>query len=205
VITRVRLAFFVLLTATLSCGGEKAYQPQNGDLVFQTSRSAQSLAIQRVAHSPYSHMGVVYVDHGSPYVYEAIGPVTSTPLREWIRDGVGAHFVAKRLRNAREILTADNLAKLMREGEELRGRPYDPYFEWSDDRIYCSELVWKMYERALGIEIGQTQELGTFDFSDSTVSAEAHKRWGSSFPRGETVISPAAMFQSDRLVTVYSQ
>src|SRR5437867_163185 len=27
--------------------------------------------------------------------------------------------------------------------------PYDLTFEWSDDKIYCSELVWKVYERAL--------------------------------------------------------
>ena len=42
-------------------------------------------------------------------------------------------------------------------GESFRGRPYDLTFEWSDERIYCSELVWKIYERALGIEIGPPQ------------------------------------------------
>lgn len=29
---------------------------QTGDMVFQQSRSAQSLAIQQATHSPYSHM-----------------------------------------------------------------------------------------------------------------------------------------------------
>src|SRR5262245_5809101 len=30
---------------------------RDGDLIFHTSRSAQSAAIQRATHSPYSHVG----------------------------------------------------------------------------------------------------------------------------------------------------
>lgn len=42
-------------------------------------------------------------------------------------------------------------------GEKFKGKPYDIYFEWSDDKIYCSELVWKIYKHALDIEIGQLE------------------------------------------------
>ena len=87
-------------------------------------------------------------------------------------------------------------------GESFRGRPYDLTFEWSDERIYCSELVWKIYERALGIEIGALQPLAAFDLSDPVVKQKMRERWGGPPPASEQLISPAAMFASDLLETV---
>ena len=89
------------------------------------------------------------------------------------------------------------------EGEALLGRPYDLYFEWSDERVYCSELVWKVYQRALGIKIGALQTISEFDLSHPAVQAKIRERWPGQPPADEQVISPAAMFASDRLVTVY--
>ena len=48
-----------LLLAT--CGAGADYVPRQGDILFHTSRSAQSVAIQKATGSPYSHMGIVYV------------------------------------------------------------------------------------------------------------------------------------------------
>jgi uncharacterized protein YycO len=39
------------------------------------------------------------------------------------------------------------------------------YFEWSDDRMYCSELVWKIYFEATGIAIGSLQQLKEFNLT----------------------------------------
>ena len=49
-----------------------------------------------------------------------------------------------------------------RRARQFEGKPYDLYFEWSDERIYCSELVWKMYA-ALGVKLGTLQKLREFD------------------------------------------
>ena len=75
-----------------------AYSPQEGDVLFQTSRSAQSVAIQKATHSPYSHVGIVLFRAGKPYVFEAVQPVKFTPLKSWIRRGMAGRFVAKRMR-----------------------------------------------------------------------------------------------------------
>ena len=77
---------------------------RDGDLIFQTSRSSQSLAIQRATGSPYSHMGLIFIRDGQPYVFEAIATVRLTPLDRWIARGEGHHFVLKRLRNAETVL-----------------------------------------------------------------------------------------------------
>src|SRR5262249_31593069 len=144
---------------------------RDGDIVFQTSRSTQSAAIQRVTHSPYSHMGLVLFRDGKPYVWEAIGPVKYTPLAEWVARGVGGKCVVKRLRDA-SVITPQAVDKLREAIQQFEGRPYDLTFAWSDDRIYCSELVWKVYDRALGIEIGDLQPLRSLDLSDSSVRAK---------------------------------
>jgi len=195
----------LLILLVGSCGGSRGstYAPANGDVVFQTSRSAQSLAIQKATGSAYSHMGIVYVENGEPYVYEAVEPVKSTPLAEWVARGEGGRFVAKRLRDADRLLTPDALRRMREVGDALRGRHYDLYFEWSDERIYCSELVWKIYHRALGVEIGRLQRMRDFDLSDPVVQAKIRERWSGPPPEDEQVISPAAMFASEWLVTVF--
>jgi Permuted papain-like amidase enzyme, YaeF/YiiX, C92 family len=118
---------------------------QNGDIIFQTSRSSQSKAIQLATKSKYSHMGIIYEAGEQYYVYEAVQPVKLTKLTDWIKRGEGTHYVVKRLRNFEEVLTKENLKKMKTYGDKFKGKSYDIYFEWSDDKIYCSELVWKIY------------------------------------------------------------
>jgi hypothetical protein len=62
-----------------------------------------------------------------------------------------------------------------------------------------------MYESALGIEIGELQSFGDFDFSDPVVDRKLRERFPDSVPVDEVVISPASMFESEKLVTVYER
>jgi hypothetical protein len=186
-----------------ACAQDQGYEPRNGDIVFQTSRSSQSLAIQLATQSPYSHMGIVYVRDGEPLVFEAVQPVKLTPLRAWIERGEREHFVAKRLRDADSLLTPEVLRSMAAVGEQLAGKDYDLYFEWSDDRIYCSELVWKVFERGAGIRIGEQQTIADFDLSHPAVAAKVKERYGDRIPLDEVVVSPVAIFNAANLLTVY--
>lgn len=179
-----------------------AFKIQNGDIIFQTSLSDQSIAIQLATHSKYSHMGIIYKTDENYFVYEAVQPVKLTPLDEWIKRGENGHYVIKRLKNADEILTDEVQVKMREVGEKYKGKSYDTYFEWSDNKIYCSELVWKIYKEAAGIEIGKLENLSDFDLSDSHVQETMKERYGDHIPMGEKVISPGAMFNSDKLVQV---
>jgi hypothetical protein len=188
-----------------SCGPSDEYQPQSGDIIFQTSRSPQSLAIQRATKSKYSHVGIVYVKDGQPLVFEAVEPVKLTPLREWIEGAEGRHYVVKRLANVKEILTREALQRMSHVVRTFEGRHYDPYFEWSDDRMYCSELVWKIYKRAFNLEVGKLQRFNEFDLSDALVQEKVRERFGQALPRNEIVVSPAAVFASDLLTMVHQE
>ncbi|MDR2916219.1 MAG: YiiX family permuted papain-like enzyme, partial [Tannerella sp.] len=163
------------------------FEIRDGDLIFQTSLSQQSKAIQLATKSKYSHCGIIYKEKNNYYVFEAIQPVKSTPLNKWIARGENGDFVIKRLKNADEILTAETLKEMKRIGETFRGRNYDLAFEWSDDKIYCSELIWKIYQRATGIEIGKLEKLGDFDLTNDTVKAKMKERYGDKIPMKETV------------------
>ncbi|PAU89762.1 hypothetical protein CK507_02505 [Pseudomonas sp. WN033] len=200
-IIRVLLAVVVCVS---SFGAWAGYEPRDGDVIFHTSRSAQSLAVQAVTRSPYSHMGIVYILDGKPVVYEAVEPVKLTPLDVWIERGEGGRFVAKRLVDAERLLTPEALERMHEVGAEFAGKHYDLYFEWSDERIYCSELVWKIFKRALDIEVGALQTISEFDLSHPAVQVKISERWSDQPPAGELVISPAAMFESSLLVTVYA-
>lgn len=201
---RILLGLSLILYA-LGCPAQGDYLPRDGDLVFQTSRSRQSRAIQLATGSPYSHMGIVHLRRGKPFVFEAVQPVRSTPLSAWIDRGEGGHVVVKRLREADTLLTPAVRRKMWAVGESFAGRGYDRYFEWSDERLYCSELVWKIYARGAGIRLGERQRFAEVDRSHPLVAARIRERFGDSPPLDEMVISPAAMFQAPELVTVYSR
>jgi hypothetical protein len=194
-----RIAVLFWLGCTSTCA---AAPLRDGDLVFQTSRSGQSLAIQRATHSPWSHMGVVLMRQGQAFVFEASATVRYTPLATWAAHGDGGTYAVRRLRHP---LTTAQVAKLHAAAGKYAGRPYDLYFEWSDERIYCSELVWKLYHDALGVEIGARQRLRDFDLADPVVKAKLRERYGTHIPLKEPVISPAAMYDSALLETIVTR
>jgi hypothetical protein len=150
-------------------------------------------------------MGIIRRDEGEISVLEAVQPVRSTALAKWVARGEGRHFVLKRLRGSRRLLTPEAVERLRSAEQAFVGKPYDLYFEWSDERIYCSELVWKVYKMALDLEIGHLQKGSDFDFSNPVVSRKVNERFPDGFPSGETVISPEQIFESDLLETVIEQ
>ena len=175
---------------------------KNGDLIFQTSLSRQSQAIQLATKSKYSHCGLIYKTENDYYVFEAVQPVKLTPLDKWIVRGKDGKFVVKRLKNADKVLTQSTIEKMKEIGDQFKGKDYDLTFEWSDDKIYCSELIWKIYQQATGLEIGELQKLKDFDLTDNAVQSKMKERYGDKIPMDETVISPVAIFESELLTMV---
>ncbi|WP_346087595.1 YiiX family permuted papain-like enzyme [Sphingobacterium ginsenosidimutans] len=179
-------------------------QLKDGDMIFQSSVSPQCKAVQLATGSPYSHCGLIFHEDGKPYVLEAVQPVTVTSLTDWIARGKNKHYVIKRLKEAEKVLSKEALAKMKGIGEGFLGKNYDATFEWSDNRIYCSELIWKIYQRGAGIEVGKLEKLKDFDLSSAEVKSKLKERYGNLIPLEETVISPASIFNSKLLTTVAS-
>ena len=194
----------LLVLVALSCTSGDL-QLKDGDIIFQTSLSPQSQAIQRATQSHWSHMGIILTHNGRQMVFEVADVVKFTPMNVWVKRGKDNLYVVKRLKNADAVLTPFALEKLQTLAARFEGKPYDAQFGWGDENVYCSELVWKMYERALGIEVGPLQKLGDFHLEDNVVRARLQERYGEAIPLNETVISPEQIYLSQLLETVYER
>lgn len=175
---------------------------KEGDIIFQVSTSGQGKAIQLATQSAYTHCGILFKEGKNWMVWEAVQPVKKTLFNEWSKRGINGHYVVKRLKKSEEILTQATLKRMKTEGEKMIGKNYDLTFEWDDSRIYCSELVYKLYKRGAGISVGKVAKMKTFDLSHPLVKDIIAQRFGTKIPVNETVISPAAIFKSELLLKV---
>lgn len=176
---------------------------KDGDIIFQTSESAQCEAVRIATKSKFSHCGIIFTENGKQFVFEAVQPVKTTPLENWIRHGRDSKYVVKRLKNASAVLNAETLEKMKSYGKQFIGKEYDAYFEWTDNRIYCSELVWKIYKNGTGIELSQLRELKEFSLGDPRVQAILKERYGNEIPLEEKVVAPSDLADSKLLTTVF--
>jgi len=203
-------AFTAQLAATASAAAATALPEglriQEGDLVFQRSRSTQSRAVALATGSKFTHMGVVLLSDAKPVVLEAVEPVKLTPLAAWIARGEEGRVVVRRLKDGDRALTPEVRERLHRIGKSWLGKHYDLQFRWDDDRLYCSELVYKLFDRAAGIRIGVLRKAKDFDLGSREVQRLRERRFGGgkrAFDPEEKVISPQSMFEDPRLVTVF--
>lgn len=196
---------FVCMTLTFglhSTAHAQRFVPQDGDIVFHQSTSAQSEAIKLVTSSKYTHMGVVFHVGGEPMVLEAITKVSWTPYEDWVARGLNDHVVVKRLKD--ETFSSAQIEAMRKVGAGLKGVRYDAKFLWGDETMYCSELVWKIYERGADITLVEPQRYADFDLSNQKVKRLVKARFGKkAIPLDELVVSPVSLYDSALLVTVF--
>jgi hypothetical protein len=196
-------SFFLLVFSLflISCHSQQHSSFKDGDIIFQPSFSQQSRAVEIATNSPYSHCGILFFEDGKPYVYEAIQPVGKRPLADWIAAGVNGEFVVKRLKNE-ELLTPEMIASMKNYAFSQFGKNYDAVFNWSDNEMYCSELVWKIYHLKLGIKLAQPLPLRDFNIDHVEVRKIMQQRYGKNIPYDEKMVSPAQIYDSPLLKTV---
>ena len=175
---------------------------QDGDIIFQTSESKQCEAVRIATNSKFSHCGLIYKINGELFVFEAVQPVKLTPLSDWIKHGKDQKFVVKRLKDADKVLNEATLQKMKDYSQRFMGKEYDAYFDWSDTRIYCSELVWKIYKNGANIELSKLKQLKDFNLTDETVKKILKERYGKDIPLEEKVVAPSDLVDSDLLKTI---
>ncbi len=214
---KVIIIIAVLLVAFLTIGKvnssqvEKAFSKinerieqslQDGDIIFQTSQSKQCEAVRIATNSKFSHCGIIYEINGKKHVFEAVQPVKTTLLSEWIKHGEDNKYLVKRLKNSSKILTPEVISKMKNYGKQFDKKDYDLYFEWTDDKIYCSELVWKIYKNGAGIELCPLEKLKSFNLANEKVKQILKERYGNKIPLEEKVVAPSQLVNSNLLETI---
>jgi len=175
---------------------------QDADIIFQTSESNQCEAVRIATNSKFSHCGIIYKINGDLFVFEAVQPVKLTPLIDWINHGKDHKFMVKRLKNADKLLNEATLQKMKDYSQKFMGKEYDAYFDWTDTRIYCSELVWKIYKNGANIELSKLKELKDFNLTDKRVQKILKERYGNDIPLEEKVVAPSDLVDSTILKTL---
>lgn len=168
---------------------------REGDVVFGDTGSRQALAIQWATRSRWSHVGVVELAPDGAYVIEAIGRVSRTPWAAF-RRRAGGRVLVLRPRG----LGAAARERAVAAAKAFLGKPYDARFGWGDDRIYCSELVVKAFERGAGVTLGRRERVG--DLRIALLTPAIRARWGR-VPRELVLVTPASIAEDRRLVRVY--
>jgi Permuted papain-like amidase enzyme, YaeF/YiiX, C92 family len=171
---------------------------EDGDIIFQNSSSRQSAAIAAATNSLLTHVGIIFLEDGQPMVYEAVQPVKKTSFKEWTTRGKNGSYVVRRLKDKSKL----DMAKLKKQVFTFLGKDYDSQFGWSDARIYCSEFVYKAYDRAFDLQIGTLKTMKDLDLTHPVVKQVLQERYGNDVPMEMKIISPVDVFESNLLQTV---
>lgn len=202
-----KIVLFLSLILLLSFTGKKPgsnFKFQDGDIILQTSESRQCEAVRIATDSKFSHCGIVFNKNNEWYVLEAVQPVKITPLKSWIRQGKEGKYLVRRLKDNSVIKNKEVHSKMIAYGEKQLDKGYDLYFEWSDNKMYCSELVWKIYKEGAGIEICTLRKLKSFKLKNPTVKAILKERYGNKIPYSEKVVAPSQLAETEKLITVFN-
>ncbi len=200
--TQSLIAALALLTATSALAEREfgGYEPKVGDVVFQSLGGGPLIEmIEGCTKSDYSHCGLVAQKDGKWVVVEAIGPVREIPLTEWIHNGRKDGFAAYRLKGP-YAAKADAFVKA---AYKFMGKPYDIRYRLDDEKIYCSELVWKSFRKATGEELGKLMKLKELDWKPH--EALIRQLENGDIPLEREIITPVAVARAKQLERVYTR
>ncbi len=129
----------------------------NGDIIFRNGTDEVSRAARTMnrADTSYSHCGLVFIENDTVFVYHALGG-SYNPSQKLRRDPIDSFCTPKD--HDRFALYRYNMNNVMIEklattvsGYYKAGLRFDLYFNFfSDDKMYCSEFVFKSLNKAYG-------------------------------------------------------
>jgi len=197
----VRLFLFATLAFWSACQHRPAIAlpaVQEGDILFQSLRHDPLVdTIEGATHSPYSHCGIVHQTPAGPWVViEAIGPVKETPLAQWVSQARDGRCSIYRLREGYR----DRIPSIIAAARTFLGRPYDIRYELDDEKIYCSELIFKAFKRVTGEDLGRLQTLGELDWQPYQAVIESIE--GGPVPLDRTMITPRSLSEAPQLIAI---
>jgi hypothetical protein len=173
------------------------YEPKEGDIVFQSLRQTELVRmIEGASKSKFSHCGVVFRIQDDWKVIEAYGNVHYTPLSRWLARGRDGGYAVYRF-DERYTGKMKDFRKTL---ESYIGHPYDYRYDFDDEFIYCSELVYKAFDKIYGEKLGKLEHLGDLDWRPFTKTIERFE--GGPPPLDRMIITPGNLSRARQLTLV---
>lgn len=190
VLASVALLFHSWLIEPLSAQDTPISDVREGDVIFQTTQSSQSPLIQIGTRSRITHCGIIVMRDGEPYVLETLRTLVLTPLNEFIARGQDGKYWLKR----------SDKQNIQIEYSHYLGKTYDAAFSFDNDIYYCSELVYDIYKKQLGIELCKPKRVDDYLIlcTDRLPQIESvMKRRG--ITKEQYAVAPVDIFESEYL------
>ena len=196
-IRKIPAAWLLLAVLNLSVVAAE-YEPREGDVVFQSLGGAPlKELIEGATESKFSHCGMVVRRSGQWRVIEAVGPVREITLRSWISRGVKGDFAAFRLDQS----YVEKIPAMVAEARKFLGRPYDFQFRFDDEKIYCSELIFKAFLNVTGEMSGRVRKVRELKWEHYRAYIE--KLEGGPVPLDRELITPRDLSEAWQLHLVF--
>lgn len=148
---------------------------ENGDVIFRNGIDEVSQAARSMNRkdTSYSHCGLVFIENGTPFVYHALGG-SYNPSQKLKRELLDS-FCNPKENNAfgiyRYNLKKEESTKLdsVVKGYYKAGLKFDMFFNYfSDDKMYCSEFVFKSLNGSVKGAYTKYLRLDTIPFGVTT-------------------------------------
>ena len=135
---------------------------KNGDLVFRKGRSIESqVVLISDRASSYSHVGVIYILNNTPYVIHTTPDESSDDIDYVKMEKLSDFFSSEKasrgsiFRLKEQYSNSAKLAALNAKSFFDDKIIFDDAFDIkSEDKLYCTELVWKAFNK-IGIDLIQ--------------------------------------------------
>lgn len=174
---------------------------KTGDVIYQSSDYGQSKAVKLATHSKYSHVGMIVSTDSGLCVFEAVQPVQVIKLDQWLKRSEGKYCLQRSIKPLDTLRYKSGLDSMI---TKLTGKPYDILFEWSNEKFYCSELVWKVYHDVFKTDLCALKQLKDFDLSHPYTAKLLKERYGVNLPLEQKVVAPEDLYQS-KLLKIISE
>ncbi len=197
-----KIFLLLLLMLSVNCSSAEKSIPEMGDIIFQSTTSSQSAAIAEASGSKFTHVGIIIIQNNKPFVYEASNEVKFTPLSSWIANGNNKDYSVKRLKNSKKILSSQVQLEMFKIVDMYLGKKYDILFQWTDNVMYCSELVWKVYYYGAGIELCKVKAFRDYKLEGKEMKNLIAKRYNGIVNMNERVVAPSDIYESEILYSV---
>lgn len=205
----VFLLFLAIIGFVIVCGQSKSSEASpvkpsydiwelpalhEGDLIFRKGRSLVSrVVLMNDRASPYSHVGIVAFKNGEPFVVHAVPGEPDVNGEEKVKCDTPADFLDNEKADLFAVfrMTDDEKHQAKMAAQKAMdyfemGLPFDKTLDFrSNDKLYCTELVWKAY---LAADINLTGN----EFYVLTMSLFA-----------DSIILPGQLIESKWLTQIY--
>lgn len=165
---------------------------KTGDILLLDMDCFSCELIEKQTNGPFSHSGIILKYGTKVYVAQSLGIVHHLPLAKFLR------YTNKPVQVVRPkfINFTKRRALLESYQNDFLNMPFDHEYTWDDDKLYCSEFIYKILKSVYAIENFAPKPM-RYD-----VNEDGWRRYfgGNEPPHGQPGLSPNDFYRSSDFV-----